>query len=155
MRHATRIFCTMVLFSGFTLGCGGDKKGLDGSQCELVDCSFDTLECRMYDPPNEALMLYYKRILDEGVSEFSAIISIDLDGVEKVSGWEFEAEEFVERVRIYRPASNEWPEFDGNGCEIKSGDAIGDTLDGHCSFKFINGRFLTANFNCTLIAAEQ
>ena len=154
MRQTTCIFSLMTLLAGLLLACGGEKE-LDGSQCDLIDCSFDTLQCRMYEPPNEALMIYYTRTLDDGGQEYTAIVSIDLDGVEQVSGWEFEGTEFNERVRIYRPGSNEWPEFDGNGCELKSGDAIGDTLEGKCSFKVDNGRFLTANFNCTLEAAEQ
>ena len=73
-----------------------------------------------------------------------------MDGVDQVSGWEFEGEEFNDRASIYRVIDSAWGDFDGNGCEFKSGDAVGDTLNGKCSFAFTNGRFATANFNCTL-----
>ncbi len=155
MRQATWIFCTMFLLSGFTLGCGGDEKGLDGSQCELVDCSFDTLICQLYAPPNEALRIDYKRTLEDGGWEYAAVIIIDLDGVEQISGWEFEGQEFNNRVMIYRIVDKAWGDFDGNGCEFKSGNKAGDTLEGKCSFAFDNGRFATANFKCTLEATED
>ena len=154
MRQTTCIFSLMTLLAGLLLACGEDK-GITGSQCELVDCSYDTLQCQLYAPPNEAFKIQYERTLDDGGKEYTAIITIDLDGVEQVSGWSIEGEEFNDRVNIYRINDNAWDEFDGNGCEFNSGDEAGDTLDGKCSFAFENGRFATAYFNCTLEAAEQ
>lgn len=154
MKRAISILMTTALLTGLLLACGGDDKGISGSQCDLVDCSYDKLQCQIYAAPNNFLKIIYSRTLENGGSEYTAIITVDLDGVEQISGWEFEGEEFNERVNIYRVTDNAWGDFDGNGCEFKSGNAAGDTLDGKCSFRFDNGRFATAKFNCTLESAE-
>ncbi|MBN2498570.1 MAG: hypothetical protein JXR96_28525 [Deltaproteobacteria bacterium] len=154
MNRLGRIASLVLLLCA--LACGGGDSGLSGSQCDLIDCSYDKIACRLYAPPNEALMVYYKRQLETGGDEYAAIISIDLDGApEDLAGWRFEGGDFNDRVRIYRPESNNWPSFDGNMCEFANGGAVGSSLDGKCAFRFDNGRFATASFSCELEAAEQ
>jgi len=69
-----------------------------------------------------------------------------------VEGTRFEGEEFLNRVQLSRPGSLEqWPDFEGNFCEIKEGgDAAGQDMSGKCAFAFTNGYFVTAEFKCTL-----
>jgi hypothetical protein len=152
-----RLAPALVLSSAAVLlfSCGDDEKGLYGSQCDILDCHFDRIECQLYSPPNDAIIIHYLIQLEEG-QEWTAKIVIETDGVEKISGSRFENDEFLQRVRLQRPGSPEqWPDFTGNFCEIKSGgDTAGKDMAGKCAFAFTNGYFLTAEFSCTLEAVD-
>lgn len=142
------IVCVVALVPA---NCGEDEKGLYGSQCEIISCAFDRMECQLYPDPNHAVVIHYLRMLEEG-QEWTAKIVIDLDGVTKVEGTRFEGEEMRLRVQLTRPGSlEEWPDFEGNFCEIKKGgDQAGKDMSGKCAFAFTNGYFATAEFACTL-----
>ncbi len=133
--------------------CGGGG-GISGSQCGLIDCSYDELTCQIYPPPNDAYKIFYKRTLDEGW-EYAAILVVDLIGVDDPASMEIIDQEFAERVLLYRPGSGEqWPEYDGGKLIVKSGGLEeGKTLKGKASFQFTNGYFASFPFNCTLEAA--
>ena len=142
------ILCGVALVSA---NCGEDEKGLYGSQCEIIGCSFDRIECQLYPDPNHAVVVHYLRMLEEG-QEWTAKIIIDLDGISPVEGTRLEEEEFTNRVSLARPGSLEqWPDFEGNFCEIKNGgDQTDKDMSGKCAFAFENGYFATAEFSCTL-----
>jgi hypothetical protein len=131
--------------------CGEDQKGLYGSQCEIISCAFDRIECQLYPDPNHAIVIHYLRMLEEG-QEWTAKIVIDMDGIDKAEGTRLEEDEFRNRVQLSRPGSLEqWPDFEGNFCEIKKGgDQTGKDMSGKCAFAFDNGYFVTAEFSCTL-----
>lgn len=130
-----------------------DDCGLSGSQCELIECNFDKLTCQLYAPPNDAYKLIFKQTLDEG-SIFAAIIVIDLIGIETTSGLTIEGPEFAERVDLYR-IDEDWPAYqDGKLTISEGGRQPGEALDGKASFRFDNGYFVSACFQCTLEAAE-
>jgi len=133
--------------------CGGGSN-VSGSQCDLIDCSYDELTCQIYAPPNDAYKLFYKRTLDEG-SEYAAILVIDLIGVADPAKMEVIDQEFVDRVLLYRPGTGQqWPDYDGGKLSIKSGGLEeGKTLKGKASFQFDNGYFASFAFSCTLEAA--
>ncbi len=137
------------------IGCGEDC-GLSGSQCDLIDCSYDALTCHKYATPNDAIKIFYKRTLEEGF-EYAAIIVIDLVGVEQVEGLLIEGTEFTDRVSLYRPGTDDqWPGFDDGKLNIKQGgDAVDRSVEGKASFRFTNGYFASACFKCTLEAAED
>ena len=146
----------IVLLVAFTaLSCGEDQKGLYGSQCEIIDCNYDRIECQLYAPPNDAIIVHYLIQLEEG-QEWTAKISLDLRGIEQVSGMRLEDNEFLNRVQLQRPGSAEqWPEFSGNFCEISSGgEEAGKDMAGKCAFAFDNGYFMTAEFSCVLEAVD-
>ncbi len=142
------ILCGVALVSA---NCGEDEKGLYGSQCEIISCSFDRIECQLYPDPNHAVVIHYLRMLEEG-QEWTAKIIILLDGIDPVEGTRLEEDEFINRVELARPGSLEqWPDFEGNFCEIKNGgDQAGKDMSGKCAFAFDNGYFVTAEFSCTL-----
>jgi hypothetical protein len=146
------ILCALALVPA---NCGEDQKGLYGSQCEIISCAFDRIECQLYPDPNHAVVIHYLRMLEEG-QEWTAKIVIDLDGIDKVEGMRLEEQEFLNRVQLARPGSLEqWPDFAGNFCEIKSGgDQAGKNMSGKCAFAFTNGYFATAEFACTLEAVQ-
>ena len=146
---ATRTLIAVVGVLGcFT--CGGGDAGLSGSQCSLVDCKYDELICDLYASPNDFLKIYYKRNI-EGGSEYTAILTIDLTGIDQVAGLELQNQEFVERVDIFSVGMfDKWPGHHDGSLEIRSEVQVGQKLDGKASFSFDNGRFLTAQFSCTL-----
>lgn len=131
-------------------GCGGGG-GISGSQCGLIDCSYDELTCQIYAPPNDAYKIFYKRTLDEGW-EYAAILVIDLIGVTDPGSMNIVDQEFVDRVLLYRPGTGEqWPDYDGGRLIVKSGGLEeGKTLKGKASFQFNNGYFASFAFNCKL-----
>jgi hypothetical protein len=135
--------------------CSGDDCGLSGSQCDLIDCGFDELTCQLYAPPNDAYKIFFKRTLDEGF-EYAAILVIDLVGIEQPSGLLYEGTDCTDRMLLYRPGTEEqWPDYDDCKLEIHSGGrAAGQSLDAKVSFRFNNGYFASACFNCTLEAAD-
>lgn len=142
------ILCVVALVPA---NCGEDEKGLYGSQCEIIGCDYDRIECQLYPDPNHAVVVHYLKMLEEG-QEWTAKIVIDLDGVTTAEGTRFEDDEFLNRVQLSRPGSMEqWPDFEGNFCEIKEGgDRDGQNMSGKCAFAFVNGYFVTAEFKCTL-----
>lgn len=141
------IVCVVALVPA---NCGEDQKGLYGSQCDIISCSYDTIKCHLYEPPNHAVKIFYQRTLEEG-TEYTAIIFCDMENVTKVEGTRFEGDEFLNRCDIYRPPPGEmWPVFIGNFCEFtKGGDEPDKEMKGKCAFAFENGYFMTAEFSCT------
>lgn len=146
------ILCGVALVPA---NCGEDHKGLYGSQCEIIDCGYNTIKCHLYEPPNHAIKVFYQRTHEEG-TEYTAVIFCDLEGIDKVEGTRFEEDEFLRRCDIYRPPPGEmWPGFLGNFCEFqKGGDQPDKELKGKCAFAFDNGYFMTAEFSCTLEVAQ-
>ena len=128
----------------FGPGCGGDGCKISGSQCELMDCGYDTLTCHKYAAPNDALKIFYERNFDEG-TEWTAIMVIDLIGLDQVDGLVLEGEDCTDRVTIYN-ILDQWPDYDDCTLEIKKGGPeVGKQLRGKASFRFNNGYFST---NC-------
>lgn len=136
--------------------CGEGDGGLYGSQCKLLDCSYDTIKCCLYQPPLYGIKIFYKRIEINGYSD-TAIISCDLEGVDKVEGRRFKGQDFLNRCNIYSPPPGDpWPEIGGNFCEFnKGGDEVGRQMSGKCFFAFVNGYSVTAEFSCILESATQ
>lgn len=142
------------------VGCG-EEPALSGSECDIISCDYDKIVCQRYDTSPPGIIVHYKRVLEEGGERWTAKIFVDLDGIGTVEGQRFEDDltteenEFTNRVSLSRPGEEEqWPEFDGNYCEInKGGDVPGKDMSGKCAFAFINGYFLTAKFSCKLEAA--
>jgi len=134
-----------------SLGAWGGEGNVGGSQCDLIDCSYDELTCQIYAPPNDAYKIFFKRTLDEGW-EYAAILVIDLIGVPDPGSMEIVDQEFVDRVLLYRPGTGEqWPDYDGGKLVIKNGGLEeGKNLKGKASFQFENGYFASFAFNCSL-----
>jgi hypothetical protein len=145
------IICVAALVPA---NCGEDNKGIYGSQCDIISCAFDTIECQLYPDPYHSIVIHYLHILEEGGQEWTAKIVIDLADIDKVEGLRLEDEDFINRVQLTRPGSAEqWPDFSGNFCEISSGGDQADRgMSGKCAFAFDNGYFATAEFSCTLEA---
>ena len=150
-RLATTLYTTtFALTVLIAAGCGGDG-GLSGSQCKLIDCSYDELVCHLYEE-HQAYKLFYNRILQEGGIEYAAILNIDITDLEKLDGLVIEEEpEFTERVDIYRPSGEQWPDIKSGKLALKNGGReYGANLAGKVNFRFTNGYLLTAKFDCTL-----
>lgn len=136
----------------FTQGCGEDCNALSGSACQGRDCSFDTVNCTRYEPPNQAVKINYERT--KTGREYTAIIMCDLDGIEKVAGLRLEGQDFLDRCTIYSPGAS-WPDLLGIFCKFeKGGDRAGKELKGKCGFDFNTGTKATAEFCCTLDSAD-
>lgn len=133
-------------------GGGGD---ISGSQCGLIDCSTNELTCHYYPAPYDAYRIFYKRTLQEGW-EYTAILNIELNGLDDPTGTQIVDQEFLQRVDLYRPPPGEqWPEYDGGKLVIKNaGREEGKTLKGKASFQFINGYFASFAFNCSVEIAQ-
>jgi hypothetical protein len=131
-------------------GCGGDG-WLSGSQCKLIDCSYDELVCHLYQD-QQAYKLFYNRTLKEGGTEYTAILNIDITDLDQLDGLVIEDEmEFKERVGIYRPSGEQWPDVNSGKLTLKKGGReYGDNLAGKVNFRFTNGYLLTAKFDCRL-----
>jgi hypothetical protein len=142
------ILCGVALVSS---NCGEDEKGLYGSQCEIMDCSYKVIDCDLYPPSAHAIAIWYRTPLEEGGYTYAAKIAIDTDGVEKVESHKFEGDNFSDIVTLTRGGIEQWPDFNGNFCKInKGGDQAGKKMSGKCAFAFETGYFLTAEFTCTL-----
>ena len=63
----------------------------------------------------------------------------------------------LEKIYLKRPGEEEqFPEFEGNFCEVDSGgDQLGENMSGMCSFRFVTGYFMTADFSCELEAPPE
>lgn len=136
--------------------CGEGEGSLYGSQCKLVDCSYDTIKCYLSQLPLHGIKVFYKRTEINEHSD-TAIILCDLEGVDKVEGRRFEGQDFLNRCNIYSPPPGDtWPEIGGSFCEFKKGgDEVGGQMSGKCFFTFVNGYSATAEFSCILEAAAQ
>lgn len=155
MMKPITIVCVFVSILGFVPSCGEDLGGLYGAQCDLMDCSYDVVECQLYSNTEHAIVVHY--IKDpNGQREWTARIAISLEGIDKVSGLQLEGQDFLDRVTLTRPSSTQqWPEYDGTSCKIRSGgDQAGGNLSGKCSFSFLKGHYLSADFSCLLEAAD-
>ena len=58
-------FLILCLVALVPANCGEDEKGLYGSQCEIIGCAFDRIECQLYPDPNHAVVVHYLRMLEE------------------------------------------------------------------------------------------
>jgi hypothetical protein len=132
-------------------GDNGNETGLTGSQCDIMNCSYDIIECDRYPSPNDAIVVNYIRTLDAG-QEWTAKIAINLQGISQVEGQRIDGSEFLDRVQLYKPGAGEqWPDFEGDFCEFThGGDQIGEEMAGTCAFAFTNGYSVTAEFTCIL-----
>ena len=148
---------SLVCLAAVLAACSGDDKCLYGSQCDLQDCTYTTLECDYYSPPENptrAIVVNYLRMLDAG-REWAGKLSLEFPGEDPISGQKIEGQDLLDRVMISGVGSGSlWPEVESGTCEItKGGDELDKPLEGKCGFKFVNGRFLTACFDCTLVSA--
>jgi hypothetical protein len=146
----------MVLSAMLTClwGCADECAGLCGSQCDNMDCSYDRIQCQLYD--GEGIKILYERT--EGASlDYAAIIYCDIVCIDEEAGNRVEGQAFLECCNIDRPPQGEaWPDFTGNFCDFSSGGFLdGAKMSGKCSFVFVNGYFATASFSCTLEAVAQ
>ena len=133
-------------------GCGDDCNQLSGSLCHTMDCSFDTVRCTRYDPPNHALRISYERT--KTGREYTAIILCELDGIEKVAGTRLEGQDFLNRCSVTSPGTP-WPDLKGIFCKFqKGGDRAGQKLTGKCGFDFVSGVKATAEFCCKLESTD-
>lgn len=149
-------FAAVCLSACLTFNACGDKcGGLCGSQCELIDCSYDLIYCQKYASPNDAIVIHYKKILEE-VEHWTAKIVIDVVGMGSITGTLIEGNEFLNRVLLTRPGGSmeQFPKYTGTDCIITEGGLAGQKTSGECNFFFINGYALTAKFSCTLEAIE-
>lgn len=154
-------FIALILVSALGLAlpaCGEGHKGLEGSKCDIISCGYDRIDCQFYRTPDDAAVIHYKRVLEEG-ERWTAKIIVELDGIDLDTlkgGRLFEGEEFLNRVYLQRPNELEqWGDFDGNRCELKLGaPEDGANLSGKCSFSFLDGMFLTARFDCSVELIE-
>jgi hypothetical protein len=142
----------LILLAGLGLAaCGGDE-GISGSQCGLISCGYDRIECEKYfTAEGDAIRINYLRNLEEG-TEYTAVIIISIpDGTEQVEGLHIE-EAFVDLVTLYRPPPGEqWPDYETGQCDIKKGgDELGKALEGKCAFLFVNGYNAAFRFKCTM-----
>lgn len=156
-KSSTIISASILLASLFISGCGQQDTGITGSECDLIDCSFDELSC-MYEDSTPAYKVLYKRVLEDGAGfEYAAIVVINLDGLDSYNDLLVEGEDFTNRVFLYRPGVGEqWPEYDDGKLEIsEGGNATGQQLSGKASFRFNNGFFASTYFDCTLEAPLQ
>ncbi len=154
-RLATTLTATAcALIAATAICCGGSDSGISGSQCKLIDCSYDELVCHFYEQPDQAYKLFYKRNLKEGGSEYAAILVIDIAGLDELSGIEIADTDFAERVLLYRPGTGEqWPDFASGRLRLKKGGrAVGETIAGKANFQFENGYLVTIKFDCSLDA---
>jgi hypothetical protein len=140
--------CSSLLFA-----CGSDPD-LSGSQCDLIDCGHDIVVCKRVEPLTNqprALQIHYQRTLEIGV-EWAAKITMEFPGDQPISGTRLEGQTFLDQVFLNRPGSVEnFPEFTGRYCQIDTGgDENGKKLAGKCAFSFVNGRSMSAKFDCTL-----
>lgn len=133
-------------------GCSEECNQLSGSACGSRDCSFDTVRCTRYEPPNKAVKISYERT--SAGREYTAIIMCELDGIEKVAGLRLEGQDFLDRCTIYSVDAS-WPNLVGIFCKFDSGgDQAGQELKGKCGFDFDSGTKATAEFCCTLDSAD-
>jgi hypothetical protein len=155
MRINSFLFSVVLAFGVGSLPACGDDPNLSGSQCTLLECSYDVLTCQYY-PSSHDYKIYYKRSLDEGF-EYTAIIVINTKGLDPVAGTHIEDKaEFIQRVNIYRPDSEDWPNFSGGELSLDTaGQNTEEVLAGYVSFQFDNGRFLLAKFNCPVETAQS
>jgi hypothetical protein len=142
-----RIITVFVLAAGVCGGCSEECNTLSGSACQGRDCSFDTVRCTRYEPPNQALKISYERT--SAGREYTAIIMCELDGIEKVAGLRLEGQDFLDRCTVYSPGAS-WPDLVGIFCKFdQGGDRAGKELKGKCGFDFETGAKATAEFCCT------
>jgi hypothetical protein len=138
--------------------CSGECYGLCGSECELIDCSYDRIDCQRYpsDGVNDAAVVHYMKVISEGEEQHTAKIYIDLVDIENAEGHLIEGDNFIERVILSRPGDTvQWHTYSGKDCLIsKGGNVPAEPMEGECNFAFTNGYFLTAQFSCIPEAAE-
>ena len=126
--------------------------GLCGSECDLISCDFDKIICQLYqDPLPHAIVVHYKRVVTGG-ERWAAKIMIDLEGIDTVEGIRIEGADFLDRIGLSIPGEDEqWPDSEGHYCEITQGGDVPETdMTGICSFAFVDGRLLEADFSCLL-----
>jgi hypothetical protein len=152
----TAFVIVISLSALFFISCGSECGGICGSECELLDCSYDVIECDLYAAPNHGVIIHYRKLLEGGGYNWTAKIFIDLEGVSQVEGLLLEGQEFMDKVQLSRPGGNEnWHEYTGKDCVIdKGGDEAGKEMAGQCNFSFVNGYFATFNFSCDLVAVD-
>jgi hypothetical protein len=132
--------------------CGSECNTLSGSVCQTMDCSFDTVRCTRYEPPNHALRISYERT--KTGREYTAVVLCELYGIEKVEGLRLEGQDFLDRCSVYSPGAP-WPDLKGIFCKFeKGGDRAGKNLSGKCGFDFVSGTKATAEFCCKLESAD-
>ncbi len=133
------------------LGCGSER-ALEGSECDLRSCDYNRIECDFYPQMGStprAIVVHYLIVEDAG-RQWTARLSMEFPGTDKIEGQVIVPPDLFDRVIIAEGAGG-WPAMVDGKCEIKEGgDEVGKPLKGKCGFKFDNGRFLTARFDCTL-----
>ena len=153
-----RIVCLLwIVVSTFMCGCSADCKGLCGSECDRMDCSYSNIICYGRTDTTEQ-----KKMLDLGVNymtssasnEKTIVITFEVETINPVQGHRFENKEFQDLVTVYKP-NVDLPELQGNFCEInEGGDKTNETLSGKCSFAFVHydssTYFMKAEFSCLL-----
>ncbi|RLB55928.1 MAG: hypothetical protein DRI34_09875 [Deltaproteobacteria bacterium] len=148
-----KLFLAALLVSLLSLpalpGCGSECGGICGSQCDIIDCSYNAIKCDLY--PGSGIVVHYVTELEGGGQNWTARLFFDTTGLQQVAGARFEGDELLNRVQLSRPGTAEqWPEFDGTECHLDNGgDAPGD-FSGQCNFHFVNGYLATFNFSCQL-----
>jgi hypothetical protein len=141
-----------ILFTAAALqGCSG-KCGLDGSECDLIDCSSTEIKCQHFDSPQHMIIIHFRRVFEDGGLEWAAKVYVDLNGLDKAEGLEVKDQACMDRLSIDRPPPGSmWPVPESCKGEISSGgDEIGKEMSGKFSFYFEDGRAVTACFSCTL-----
>jgi hypothetical protein len=150
MHRIIYLFLLAAAVSG--MGCGEECNTLSGSTCRTMDCSFDTVRCTRYEPPNHALKISYERT--KAGREYTAIILCELNGIDRVAGLHLQGQDFLDRCSVYSPGTP-WPDLLGIFCKFeKGGDQAGKGLSGKCGFDFQGGTKATAEFCCTLESAD-
>ncbi len=145
------LFLLCVAVGGWT-GCGEDCNHLYGSACSSRDCSFDTVRCTRYEPPNQAIKISYERT--KTGREYAAMIMCELYEIDQVEGLRLDGQDFLNRCAIDSPGES-WPDLKGIFCEFrKGGDRAGKELRGKCGLDFVTGTKATAEFCCPLKSAE-
>lgn len=146
-----RLFAPILLISAIGWGCSSECT-LEGSECDLRSCDYNHLECDSYPQMGttpRAIVVHYLTVEDAG-RQWTARMSLEFPGTDKIEGQVIVPPDLQERVIISEGAGG-WPTVVDGKCEIKEGgDEVGKPLKGKCGFKFDNGRFLTACFECTL-----
>ncbi len=144
----TSIFVLMAIK---IYSCNEDIGGLYGGQCDFLDCHYDSIECQEYSDPYSIVIHYLKQPNQE--REWTAKIVILLDNMENETNLHLEEQNFLNRVILSRPplTGEQWPDYNGKSCNLDlSGESPNAKVSGKCTFSFMNGHFLTANFSCKL-----
>jgi len=81
-------------------GCGSECGGLCGSDCDLIDCGYDTIKCLKYPDgsDDDALVINYMQSLSGDQERFTARIFIDLVGINQAEVCTIEGDEFLTLV---------------------------------------------------------